>query len=118
METFSRSLDWVAALFTWRREKRPSEQDLMQQTLQRIRTAELQMQQATSLEELDIARTALQSAQAELQQLIRAAKRERGITLRPIAETEELHRNLRDYLRHRTDTLRLPPRKRSGTGRL
>jgi len=98
------------------KEQHPSDQELMQDVLRRIRTAELQLQEATSLEELDIARTTLQSAQAELQQLVRKSKRDRGIALRPIAETEEMHRNLRDFLNRRSDTLRLPARRRTGTG--
>lgn len=115
METIGRSFEqWVVRLARGK-ERRPSDQELMQDVLRRIRTAEVQIQEATSLEELDIARTTLQSAQAELQQLVRKVKRDRGITLRPIAETEELHRNLRDYLNHRSDTLRLPKRKRTGT---
>lgn len=89
---------------------------MMAVTLQRMRLAELQIKEATTLEDLDIGRSALLACQAEIQQLIRAAKRERGITLRPIAETEEMHRNLRDFLNHRGEADR-QLRRRTGTGR-
>jgi hypothetical protein len=84
----------------------PSAQERMRELLHRIRTAERQIQEATSLEELDIGRATLIAAHAEMQQLIRIAKRERGIALRPIAETEELHRNLRDFLNQRSEAYR------------
>ncbi|MGE5674772.1 MAG: hypothetical protein ACM3XM_13025 [Mycobacterium leprae] len=76
---------------------------LMQEALDRIRTAELSMQEATSLEELDIARSMLLGGMAEVQQVVRQAKRDRGIALRPIAQVEEFHRNLRDFLNGRTN---------------
>ncbi|HWI66043.1 MAG TPA: hypothetical protein VNT75_29795 [Symbiobacteriaceae bacterium] len=91
-------------------------QQMMRETLVRIRLAELQIQEATSLEELDLGRSALLAGWAEVQQLIRTAKREKGITLRPISETEELHRNMRDFLNHRQDP-NAAARKRTGTTR-
>ena len=91
-------------------------QELMRQALTRIRMAELQIQEATSLEELDIGRSAMQAGWAEVQQLVRTAKRDRGLPVRPIAETEELHRNMRDYLNHRIEGDRNPARRRTGTG--
>lgn len=94
---------------------RPDYQEMMRKALSRIRMAELQIQEATSLEELDIGRSSLQAGWAEVQQLVRTAKRDRGITVRPIAETEELHRNMRDYLNHRIEGDRNPARRRTGT---
>jgi len=80
---------------------KPDYQILMHEALRRIRMAELQIQEATSLEELDLGRSALLSGWAEVQQLVRTAKREKGISVRPIAEIEERHRNMRDFLNHR-----------------
>lgn len=70
----------------------------MQAALERVRIAELQIAQATEIEELDMGRTALQQAFAEVQHLIRAAKRERGIPLRPIGESEAIHRQVVDTI--------------------
>lgn len=96
--------------------ERPDYQQMMRDALGRIRMAELQMQEATSLEELDLGRSAMLAGWAEIQQLVRTAKRERGITVRPISETEELHRNMRDFLNHRQDP-NAAARKRTGTTR-
>jgi len=96
--------------------ERPDYQQRMKDALSRIRMAELQIQEATSLEELDLGRSTLLAGWAEVQQLVRTAKRERGITLRPISETEELHRNMRDFLNHRQDP-NATARKRTGTTR-
>ncbi|MFZ5815151.1 MAG: hypothetical protein ACOY93_07585 [Bacillota bacterium] len=94
---------------------RPNYPQLMREALDRVTSAERMLREASSLEQLDLARSAYQSAQAEVQQVIRAAKRERGIALRPIAETEELYRKMRDFMKES------PPdrgaRKRGGTGR-
>ena len=84
------------------KEYRPDYQYLMQSALSRVRTAELCIQEARSLEELDTARAAMAAAWAEVQQLVRTAKRDRGIAVKPISETEEMHRNLRDFMNHRT----------------
>lgn len=70
----------------------------MQKALDKIRLAELQMAQAGSLEELDLARSAMQQGYAEVQHLIRSAKRERGLALRSVSECEALHRQLLDAL--------------------
>jgi len=99
------------------RRDRPDYQSLMQSALSRIRMAELQIQEATSLEDLDIGRSSMMAGWAEVQQLVRAAKRERGISVRPISETEEMHRNLRDRLYHRPEVERTPSRRRTGTER-
>lgn len=61
----------------------------MDEALERLRLAERLMKEAGTLEDLDIGRTIFQSAQAEVSQLIRLAKKERGIALRPISEVEE-----------------------------
>jgi hypothetical protein len=61
----------------------------MDEALERLRLAERLMREAGTLEDLDIGRTIFQSAQAEVSQLIRLAKKERGIALRPVAEVEE-----------------------------
>lgn len=84
-------------------ELRPNYPLLMKDALHRVRLAELQIREATTLEDLDIGRSSLLAAWAEVQQLVRTAKRERGIAVRPVAETEELHRNLRDRMNHRPE---------------
>jgi hypothetical protein len=88
---------------------------LMRDALKRVRLAELQIQEATTLEELDVGRSEMLAGWAEVQQLVRQAKRERGIAVRPISETEELHRQLRDVLAHRDASGVL--RRKTGTGR-
>ena len=94
---------------------RPNYQQLMREALQRVRNAEICIQEARSLEELDTSRSAMAAAWAEVQQVVRLAKRDQGIALRPIAETEELHRNLRDLLNHRTGEH--PRNRKTGTHR-
>ncbi len=84
----------------------PNYSALMQEVLGRVRMAELQIHEALSPEELDVGRSSLMAGWAEVQQLIRTAKRERGLPLRPVAETEELHRKLRDFMNHRGEGLR------------
>lgn len=61
----------------------------MDEALERLRLSERLIQEASTLEDLDIGRTIFRSAQAEVSQLIRLAKKERGIPLRPISEIEE-----------------------------
>lgn len=61
----------------------------LDEALERLRLAERLIQEAGTLEDLDIGRTSFQSAKAEVSQLIRLAKKERGIALRPISEVEE-----------------------------
>lgn len=94
-------------------EVRPNYQLLMEDALRRVRLAELQIREATTLEDLDIGRSSLLAAWAEVQQMVRSAKRERGITLRPVSETEEMHRKLRDFMNHRSESA---VRRRTGTG--
>jgi hypothetical protein len=60
----------------------------LDEALERLRLAERLIQEAGTLEDLDIGRTTFQSAQAEVSQLIRLAKKECGIALRPISEVE------------------------------
>lgn len=70
----------------------------MQNALERMRLAEMQIAQAKELEELDMGRTALQQAFAEVQHLIRAAKRERGIPVRAVGDSEEIYRSVVDTI--------------------
>ena len=70
----------------------------MRSALRRLRQAEVQMQEAASLEQLDLGRTAMQQALAEVQHLVRQAKADRGIPLRSIAETEEMYQRLLTHL--------------------
>lgn len=81
----------------------PNYRRLMDDALARVRLCELQIQEATTLEELDVGRCSLQAAMAEVAHLVRSAKRKWGISLRPIAETEEMHRKLRDFMAKRSD---------------
>lgn len=81
----------------------PSYHSMMRDALQRVAMAELQIKEAKTIEELDVGRSAMAAAWAEVQQLVRTAKRDRGIAVRPVAETEELHRQMRDHMNHRGD---------------
>jgi hypothetical protein len=79
--------------------REPDHHSLMQSALQRVEIARQMMREARTLEELDLARSALQQAQAEVQHVIRLAKRDRGIALKPIAETEQAYQRLWDRLK-------------------
>ncbi len=70
----------------------------MYRALDRMRTAELQIAQATDLEDLDMGRTALKQAFAEVQHIIRSAKREQGIPLRSIGESEAIYQKIMDTI--------------------
>lgn len=94
---------------------RPNYRELMENALKRVRMAELQIQEATSLEELDLGRAAMQSGWAEVQQLVRTAKRERGIAVLPISETEEKHHRMRDFMNHRDPSPTGDDHLRTGT---
>ncbi len=116
MQVFSRALSLIGFKASQGPvEIRPNYQALMEDALRRVRVAELQIKEATAVEDLDIGRSALLAAWAEVQQLIRTAKRDRGISLRPVAETEEMHRKLRDYMYHPADSA--PRRKTAGDGK-
>jgi len=105
MEILGRTLD----LFRPRTKRAPETAEagdyraMMDDALRRIRLSELQIKEAATVEDLDIGRSTLLQAWAEVQQLVRTAKRDRGISVRPVAETEEMHRKLRDYMNHRLD---------------
>lgn len=116
MQALHRALGLIGIRAGQNEKRRPNYQQLMREALDRIATAERMLQEAGSLEQLDLARSAHQSAQAEVQQVVRAAKRERGIALRPIAETEELHRKMRDLMNSQKSEPRTS-RRRGGTGR-
>jgi hypothetical protein len=118
MQILRRTLGALGFKVTPQEEPKEQEADyqtMMRAALSRVRLAELQIQEATTLEELDVGRSEMMAGWAEVQQLVRQAKRERGIAVRPISETEELHRQLRDILAHR-DAGAIP-RRRTGTGR-
>lgn len=115
MQLLSRALDLIG----WKGapesvELHPNYNALMQSALHRVRLAELQIKEATTIEDLDVGRSGLHAAWAEVQQLIRTAKRDRGIPVRSVAETEEMHRRMRDFMNHRTEGAM---RKRSGPSR-
>lgn len=76
----------------------PDYQESMRQALDRMAAAQRMIQEAVTLEQLDLARSDIAAAQAQLQQVIRQAKRDRGIALRPISETEEIHRRIRESI--------------------
>jgi len=84
----------------------PDHHALMLEALSRVRVAELLIREATNPEELDVGRSSLQAGWAEVQQVVRTAKRDRGLPLRPVSETEELHRKLKDFMNHRGEGLR------------
>ena len=75
--------------------------DRMLTAVGKVRTAELQVGQATTLDELDLGRCALQQAHAEIQHLIRSAKRELGIPVRDIGESEAMYLRLMRKLNRR-----------------
>ena len=79
--------------------REPDHHALMKAALARVETAHQMLREARTLEELDLARSALQQAQAEVQHVIRTAKRERGVALRPIAETEKVYLTLWERLK-------------------
>lgn len=87
---------------------------MMREALHRLEMAQHMLREAHSLEQLDLARSTFMHAQAEVQQVIRLAKRERGIALRPVSETEELYRRMRDHMKASL-TDRAHQRRRTGT---
>lgn len=86
-----------------RQEEMPNYALLMRDSLTRIRLAEIKIREAASLEELDIGRCSLLAAHAELVQLIRTAKRDRGYSVRPVSECEEMHRRMVDLMSSREE---------------
>lgn len=82
-------------------EAHPPYEEMMDDALRRVRLAELQIREARSVEELDIGRSTLQAAWAEVQSIIRTAKRDRGLTVRTIEETESMFQKMRDHFHHR-----------------
>lgn len=97
-----RLFDWVSTTVGVRSKlAEPTYREQMQAALAKLRVAEMQLAAATSLEELDLGRSALQQAYAEVQHLVRSAKREQGVPLRTINECEEMHRNLVESLHGR-----------------
>ncbi|MFZ5825405.1 MAG: hypothetical protein ACOY94_13980 [Bacillota bacterium] len=67
--------------------------------LERYRWAEAQVREAATPEELELAHQAWLAAQADLQWLIRLAKRDQGQTLRPVSETHRVYQALLHQLR-------------------
>lgn len=111
MDVLARALGFIGFRPVYRPAQiRPNYELLMEDALRRVRVSELQIKEATTIEDLDIGRSSLLAAWAEVQQLVRTVKRERGISVRPVSETEEMHRKLRDYMNQRTNT---PPRRRA-----
>lgn len=100
-----RTVSWIVRR-NGKHEGQPDYQAMMRAALEQMKTAERMVKEADTLEQLEIARAALQQAQAEVQRVIRMAKRDQGIALRPIAENEALHKQLREYMR-RTGLRRL-----------
>lgn len=76
-------------------------QTMMRAALNRLRLAEVQLREAHSLEQLDLGRTAMQQALAEVQHLVRQAKADRGIPLRSIADTEAMYQRLLAHLKEK-----------------
>ena len=67
--------------------------------LERYRWAEAQVREAATPEELELAHQAWLAAQADLQWLIRLAKRDQGQSLRPVSETHRVYQALLHQLR-------------------
>lgn len=98
MQVIQRALALIG-LGTSEAERRRSEfPRMMREALHRLEMAQHMLREAHSLEQLDLARSSFMQAQAEVQQVIRLAKRERGIALRPVSETEEMYRRMRDHM--------------------
>lgn len=89
-----RMVGWITMRIGAQPAKEPDYYVRMRAALDHIRMAELQLAQATSLEEFDLGRSALQQAHAEVQHIVRQAKRDLGLPLRPIQECEEMHRQM------------------------
>lgn len=97
-----------------REREQPDYQALMRQALDRVDGAERMLREASTLEHLDLARSDLQAGRAQVQQVIRQAKRERGITLRSVTETEEIYRKMWEHMNAQEPER--PTRKRGRTG--
>ncbi len=69
-------------------------QEHMEEALRRVRIARLQITEATTIEELDIGKSNLQMAFAEVQRVVRLAKADAGLELRPVEEVEERYRRM------------------------
>lgn len=67
--------------------------------LERYRWAEVQLREAATPEELELAHQAWLAAQADLQWLVRLAKRDQGQALRPVSETHRVYQALLHQLR-------------------
>lgn len=114
MQVLHRALGLIGIRYG-RGSRQPDYQRMMYEALDRARGAEAMMREATTLEHFDLARSDLQAAHAQLQQVLRQAKRDRGMTLRPVAETEEIHRRMREFLNGQ-DPDRPSKSKRGRTG--
>ena len=90
-----------AMRFRGESESHPTYEEMMTEALRRVRLSELQIRESRSVEELDIGRSTLQAAWADVQSIVRTAKRDRGIPLRSVEETEGLFRQMRDHFHHR-----------------
>ncbi len=86
----------------------------MDAALTRLRLAEIQLREAATLEQLDLGRTAMQQALAEVQHLVRQAKADRGIPLRSIAETEEMYQRMLVHITGRKRPRRTADRPQVG----
>lgn len=82
----------------WFLARRNAELAALREQLERLteqmELARRMLREAETVEELDLARSELQRAQAELQFLIRSAKAARGRPLLPVAVTEEIYQRL------------------------
>lgn len=65
---------------------------LMRGAVHRLRMAELQLAEATTLEEIDGGTEAFQRAVAELETVVRLAKLQQGLQVRPAGEAEAMYR--------------------------
>lgn len=95
----------------------PSEsEERWQVALERYRWADAQVREASSPEELELAHQAWLTAQADLQWLVRLAKRDHGLALRPVSETHRIYQALIHHLRKAEEAGALAAEAEAGPG--
>jgi hypothetical protein len=91
---------WLGRLLGVRQEERSSPDELAWRALlNRFQAAHALVREAHTADELAVAHCALLSASADLQFHLRLAKRERGLSLRPLAENDRLYGEMVQRLR-------------------
>lgn len=107
MSIFRAFFRWIGRLFGFRQERPISPAELQWRALLgRYRAAQIQIREAGTPDELEVAHFSYLSAQADLQWHVRQEKRERGMELRPIAESHQVYRKMLSQLNEEARTAR------------